>query len=99
MIIYNSSDIRKTSRGNKYYKNKIFPYIPPTDDDIYLITSEGDRLDLLANQYYGNSSYWKLISIANNNITKGSIFPPRGIQLRIPYDYNRIFNIIEASNN
>jgi nucleoid-associated protein YgaU len=98
MINYSSKDIRKTDAGVRYYVNKIFPYISPEDDDYYIITVEGDRLDLLANQYYGDSSLWKVIAIANNNVNKGSIFPPRGIQLRIPHNYNRVLELIEENN-
>ena len=62
--------------STKYYKN-----IPETETDIYVITQWGDRLDLLANEYYGNSHLWWYIAKANN-LKYNNL--PEGIQLRIP---------------
>ena len=32
----------------KYYKSKIYPYVPPVESDLYIITIDGDRLDTLS---------------------------------------------------
>lgn len=84
--------------NKKYYKNNIYPSIPFDETDLYIITREGDRLDLLAEQYYGSTDYWKIIATINNNITKGSLYPTPGTQLRIPQDINKIIRIIENAN-
>ncbi len=81
---YDNSIIYKTTSDKPYYKGKIYPDIPFTDTDDYVITTIGDRLDTLAYQYYQDSELWWIISIANNHITNGSLFPKPGIQLRIP---------------
>lgn len=84
--------------NKKYYKNNIYPPIPFDETDLYIITREGDRLDLLAEQYYKLTDYWWVIATINNNITKGSLYPTPGTQLRIPQDINKIKRIIENAN-
>ena len=37
-----------------YYKNLEYPSIPVSADDLYIISKSTDRLDLLANDYYGD---------------------------------------------
>ena len=66
-----------------YYKNALYPEIPPNPNDIYVITEWGDRLDLLANQFYGDASKWWIIATANA-LGKGTLFTPEDIILRIP---------------
>lgn len=74
----------KEFTNKKYYKNNIYKQIPFEDTDIYIITKIGDRLDTISQTYYGTPNHWKYIAALNNNITKGSIFPTPGTQLRIP---------------
>ena len=45
---YTTKDIIQTLTGTKYLKLKKYPNIPLSEDDIYVITTIGDRLDLLA---------------------------------------------------
>ena len=42
-------DIKKLRNinGKRYYMNTILPDIPLSQDDIYIITQDGDRLDNL----------------------------------------------------
>lgn len=87
----------KTNSGRRYYKNVIYPNIPLSPDDIYVITSTGDRYDILAKQFYGNSSFWWVIASANNSKKDGLIVEP-GIQLRIPVDATSAVNLFEELN-
>ena len=59
----------------------IYSSIPETDNDIYIISTPGDRLDLLAFQYYGNVNLWWYIAKANK-LTFMTVTP--GTRLRIP---------------
>jgi len=93
---YNRNDIIKKN-GVSFYRSKIYPNIPIKNSDNYLITSEGDKLTLLANKYYKDQSLWWIIYRANN-LSNGSIFPPPGIQLRIPTEINDILNEFENIN-
>jgi nucleoid-associated protein YgaU len=95
---YNKSDILVTSAGKQYYKAKKYPVVPPTENDIYLVTTTGDRLDLLAYQYYKDATLWWIIAMVNNDKTFGSMFPEPGIQLRIPTDLNAVMTLFDKVN-
>ena len=56
-MIYNNTDILSTSKGVKYYKAKKYPPIPPQESDVYVVTVQGDRLDLIAYQYYKDDKF------------------------------------------
>jgi hypothetical protein len=81
---YQNIPIIKNSTGTRYYRDSKYPRIPLSVNDIYVITTIGDRFDLLAQQYYGDSSLWWIISIANENLPQNSLYIPVGTQLRIP---------------
>ncbi len=67
------------------YINVKYPPIPRDTSDIYVYTTKGDRYDLLAQEYYNDSSLWWIISRANTNISApDSLFPNIGEQIRIP---------------
>ena len=63
--------------------------IPLNNDDIYVATQTGDRLDLLANQYYGSPAYWWIIANANK-IHDGKLGLEDGTVLRIPANHMEI---------
>ena len=83
--------------GKKYYENNIYPEIPPIEGDNYIITVLGDRLDLLAQDFYGDVSYWWVIATANA-LPGDSIFPPIGMQLRIPSNLQAAINSYKQIN-
>lgn len=102
-------DIPQTKiQGNRAYVTSRYPEVPLSEDDIYVYSSQGDRFDTLANQFYGDSSLWWIISIANTNnagtaistnLPQNSLIIPEGIQIRIPSDYVSVirnFNLINA---
>lgn len=96
---YDKNIIYRTSDGKRYYKGKIYPNIPYFETDEYVITTIGDRLDLISYRYYGDSELWWVISVANNNITKGSMFPIPGTQLRIPINIGDVLEQFDQINN
>lgn len=74
----------KANEDNKrVVKSVLYPTIPRDASDIYVITTPGDRLDLLAKKYYNSVGLWWIIAQANG-IGKGSMTIPVGLQLRIP---------------
>lgn len=89
---YENTEIRNTNDGRRVYRSKIYPDIPLSDTDIYVVTETDDRFDTLAYQYYNDASLWWIIASANNihdapfGITDGTV-------LRIPTNY------IEINNN
>jgi len=71
--------------GDQYYRTVYYPEIEPQESDIYVETEFGDRLDLLANQFYSDSTLYWIIAIANpDKINMGSLFLTPGAQIRIP---------------
>ena len=52
-------------------------------EDKYIISREGDRLDLLSYEFYGDPRYWTILANANN-LGKGTLDVPAGKQIRIP---------------
>ena len=84
--------------GSLYYVTNVYPEIAPTDNDYYVITTVDDRLDLLAYDFYQDSSLWWVISSANA-LPGDSIYPPVGVQLRIPTNIQSILNTYNKVNN
>lgn len=78
--------------GVRFYATVRYPEIPLSENDIYLITVSGDRLDLIAQQYYGDNSLYWIISSANNTLKKDSLFVEEGTQIRVPADIGTIIN-------
>ena len=98
MTRYNNSSILRTSDGKPYYRGKQYPNIPLSASDLYVVTTVGDRLDYLAYTYYRDSELWWIIAAANNNVTRGSLFPVPGTQLRIPSNAATIINSFNKFN-
>jgi hypothetical protein len=84
--------------GSQYYTNNVYPDIPATDQDYYVITTIGDRLDLLAYDFYQDSSLWWIIASANA-LPGDSIYPPIGAQLRIPANTQPIITTYKIVND
>ena len=72
---YNKSSVLTDKNNTNYYETS------KTNADVYVITEMGDRLDTLANQYYGDPMLWYLIADANN-LNLLNVKP--GTRLRIP---------------
>lgn len=66
------------------YKNVRYPQIPLGNQDIYVYITRGDRYDILAQTYYGDSNLWWIIKIANPFQDSSSLIPSAGSQIRIP---------------
>jgi len=98
-------NIPKTKiNGKEVYKTSKYPEIPLDENDTYVYTTQGDRFDVLAQQYYQNSSLWWVISIANTgnvgtdlatNLPQSTLVIPEGLQIRIPANP---LNVVEAFN-
>ena len=87
-----------TARGRRFKETTKYPDIPLSYNDIYVYTDEGDRFDILAQSYYKDPSLWWIISIANPQLTQMSMFPPLGVQIRIPTNIGGIISQFERFN-
>jgi hypothetical protein len=94
----NAITLKTEFTDRPYYKGKQYPNIPLSESDVYVITTVGDRLDSLAYSYNCDSTLWWIIAAANNNATKGALFPVPGTQLRIPTDVNSVLNLYKQFN-
>jgi nucleoid-associated protein YgaU len=88
---YENNETKKLNDGRVVYKSKLYPKIPKSDQDIYIVTQTGDRLDTLASQFYENASLWWIIASANN-VHDAPFALPDGTELRIPMNYVSIMN-------
>jgi hypothetical protein len=89
MSRYENNPIKKLKDGREVYRSKIYPDIPLKNDDVYVVTQTGDRLDLLAYEYYKDQSLWWIIASANN-IHNAQLGIKEGTILRIPQNYIQI---------
>ena len=94
---YQTIPTQKTNEGITIYSQTYYPEIELREDDIYIITSTTDRLDLIAYDFWGDESYWWVVAMVNN-LECDSFFPPVGIQLRVPKDITSIINTFNKEN-
>ena len=95
---YSNISLRRTDSGTKYRRNLIFPEIPESINDLYVITTAGDRYDTLALNYYKDSSLWWIIAGVNKS-KKDSLVVEPGVQLRIPMDIQSVLDTFNNLNN
>lgn len=96
---YESIDVKSSEEGNKYIATVIYPNIPRSSDDTYTITTDGDRYDTLAFDFYNDSSLWWVIASANTFRSSALPLKP-GVQIRIPSDTEKIISdFIELNKN
>jgi phage tail protein X len=94
---YDNLKITSGSDGRRRLSTVIYPNIPFSTNDIYVRTVPGDRLDLLAYQFYKDVKFWWIIAHANN-LGKGTFAIPEGTQVRIPNNPFAIQALFEAIN-
>jgi hypothetical protein len=74
-----------------------YPSIPLGETDLYVYINQGDRFDILALNYYGDSSLWWIINRANPSQPSDSLYPRVGAQIRIPAP-QRVADILSQYN-
>ena len=94
---YEYTRIGRDKLGDEVYKTTIYPTIRKKNDDLYIRSKDGDRLDALAHKYYKNAGLWWIIAQANQ-LGKGTLVIPSGKQVRIPTDLTDIFADLEKLN-
>ena len=94
---YKNIESLHTASGRRYRKNAIYPEIPATADDTYILQTGSDRYDTLAQRLYGDQTLWWVIAMANTSKKDGMIVQP-GVQLRIPADGRKAQALFESLN-
>ncbi len=92
---YDSTPIVNRWDGKQVYLTTSYPVITQQDSDAVIITQDGMYLDQLAYKYYGDPTLYWIIALANN-LGKGRLSVPPGIQIFIPSNVNNI--IVEFNN-
>ena len=89
---------QKRKDGKRIFQYAKYPEIPLSVNDIYVTTTTGDRLDLLADQFYNNSDYWWIISSANPDvIRRDSIALKEGIEnYEVRHGYKKPNNFVDS---
>jgi len=94
---YRNQKILLDLDSNKRYLSRIkYPVIPSRDSDIRIVTTQGQSLLTLANEFYGDVNlYW--IIARRNNITN-TLFPTIGTELFIPVEMGEITTELSRLN-
>lgn len=93
----NTKTIIEPDTKKQFMESTIYPKIQASDNDFYIISDAGDRLDLLAYKYYNDVSMWWIIAVANN-LNDANFYIEPGIQLRIPANVDKINNDLAKIN-
>ena len=96
MSRYTTSRVLIDDNAKRYLSTTILPKIPTSQNDVYIQITSPDRLDRIALSYYGDSTLWYIIAVANN-IGKGTMMVGSGVILRIP-SQNNIQQLINSIN-
>ena len=98
MSRYNTTKILKRSGEKRKFSTTIIPPMPKSSADTYIKTTSAERLDKLANTFYGDATLWWIIAVSNG-LGKGSLYVPPNIIIRIPAHENiqEIINEINIS--
>lgn len=89
----NTKTVRDDDKILKY-ETTIYKKVPEANTDIYVITQSGDRLDSLANQFYGDAKLWWFIAHTNNINTMNL---EAGVRLRISLDLEKAQGLLDKT--
>ena len=99
MSRYEDTRIRRNKDLNRVYSYTMYPRIPLKNSDIFITPTYGTRLDLLANEYYKDSTLWWIIAQANGVKGFTALYPENYEgTLRIPTEIQDILNEFESIN-
>ena len=89
----NTKTVRDDDKILKY-ETTVYKKVPEANTDIYVITQSGDRLDSLANQFYGDAKLWWFIAHTNNINTMNL---EAGVRLRISLDLEKAQGLLDKT--
>lgn len=94
---YEDIQTQRTLNGKVGYLPTLYPSVTLSNEDYYIIAREEDRMDLVAQDFYGDPTLWWVIAMAND-VPGDTMYPPLGFQLRIPSNANRALDEFEELN-
>jgi len=87
---YISSKVIQLRNDNtSKHSTSFVPKIERDNTDLFIRTRAGDRLDLLAHEFYQDVTLWWILASVNN-LGKGTFAIPPGSRLRIPLNISDI---------
>ena len=95
---YEDIGTQKTSSGKLGYLPTLYPSVDLSNEDYYIIARDQDRMDLVAQDYFGDSTLWWVIAMSND-LPGDTMYPPIGFQLRIPGNVSNAINEFEQLNS
>ena len=95
---YKNIGLFKTESNTRFRRNPIYPDIPVSEEDFYIVSSVGERYDTLALRFYGDSKLWWIIASANR-MTKASLVLEPGVQVRIPASKSEALRLYNEVNS
>ena len=96
---YENTIVKRRENGDRVYSYTLYPKIPIKNSDVFITPTYGDRLDVLANEYYGDTSLWWIIAQANGIKGFTSLYSKnfKG-ELRIPTQSQDILSKFDSMN-
>ncbi len=94
---YQNIGLQKVDNGETIYLPTKYPTLVPSNEDYYIIAREEDRFDLIAADFFGDSTYWWVVVMAND-LPGDSMYAPPGFQLRIPGNLNNALTAFNVEN-
>ncbi len=89
----------KKKKNQQVFNGIRYPNIPLSVNDVYVVTTSGDRLDLLADQFYNDTKLWWVIATANRDLVRrDSLGIKPGLEIRIPANITQILKSFEKFN-
>lgn len=90
---------KRDANNRRVRMSTIYPPIAKHSEDIYVLTTVGDTLYALAQQYYNSVNYYWIIAEANEGLDKSTQSLEPGVQLRIPSQLSQILEDFRDLNN
>ena len=97
MARYTTANTLRDTKEKRYLSTTLIPPMPISTSDTYIVVTTPERLDKLANTFYGDARLWWIIAAANG-LGKGTIIVPSDSRLRIPSAAN-VQQVINDTNN
>ena len=85
--------------GTQYRSSTVYKAPLESTEDYYVISSIGDRFDILAQEYYRDSKLWYIIASANPTVRRDTLSIEPGVQIRIPLPLSRVLAELNAENS
>ena len=95
---YDNTRVKRKESGDRVYSYTLYPKVPIKNSDVFITPTYGTRLDLLAQEYYGDVSLWWIIARANEGF-KGNTTLPINTKLIIPKEIGEILSELERLNS